>query len=178
MERTVPVSKDKDNREIKQSGRCVGVEVEHSPFKGMMTLFIARYSCLSKPIPHDVTRIEHIYVGISANAGFWDRSKNWGRLRDQIVDRINEGYRVTLDVPPDPAILGLFTGLRVSYSERFCLMITVVVPMPDFGGFCLKAEPKRLFSSAGYGEGGVYVARHADMKCTLWSEYVGDEAID
>lgn len=163
----------KDNRAVARAGRFVGEEVEHSPFHGMRTLFISRFSCLYAPIPDTCT---HVYLAIASNTGFWDRGhSNWKVLLCHIRRILEEHYCVTVDLPPCPE-LGMFTGIRVDYTAKFCLMITVTVPSPDFGAFCLKAEPKDLYTDQ-RGSGGVFVAKASEMKYTAWSEYSGDEEL-
>jgi hypothetical protein len=163
----------KDERAVAHAGRFVGNEVEHSPFYGMRTLFISRFSCIAKP---GIREYKHVYLAIASNPGFWDQGHNWKELLHFVRHLIEEHYCVTVDLPQCPEI-GMFTDLRRMYPGKFCLMLTVTVPFPDFGAFCLKAEPKDLYSNR-HGESGVYVAKFDTMKRTAWPDYVDDEVID
>ena len=124
------MKRDYANTEVQQltASFFYGIEVEHTPAKGMLTMFVVG---LHEPesVLHQITNlglnIKHVYFG--ANQSFKaDSNKDWAAWTKMVRGVLTRGMWATLDVEPTEITNFLETGL--CEYRKFIPMISVKLP--------------------------------------------------
>ena len=153
-----------------------GIEVEHTPAHGMLTLFVVGI----KPINRlwevcSERKIKHIYLG--ANHSFdGNDQESWEKLAIGLLDL---GYWVTLDLDIRHYEASLDTLTVLSERDRFIPQISVKLPyLTNLNYNATVKIDDRDFRST---NPGVWVHQLHDLqsrnKFTDWSQYGKDEII-
>ena len=155
-----------------------GTEVEHTPMKGALTLFIVGV----RPVEEIIERakeenIRHLYFGTSQS--FHPKNmEDWTAWTNMIGDLLNEGYVCTLDYLVQYYEQLLEFGFEE--NDNFISMISVV--LPNIKQLNYNATVKIDDTTWGYSNSGVWchsVHNLMDRRVyTDWRDYVGDEAMN
>jgi hypothetical protein len=153
-----------------------GVEVEHTPAHGMMTLFVVGIKSIARIWEICSERkINHVYLG--ANHSFnGEDQESWEKLA---IGLLNLGYWVTLDLDVKHYEASLDTLAALSERDRFIAQISVKLPyLTNLNYHATVKIDDRDFRST---NPGVWVHTvHSLMKkrkFTDWSQYGKDEII-
>lgn len=153
-----------------------GVEVEHTPAYGMMTLFVVGIKSIARIWEICSERaINHVYLG--ANHSFDGRDQeSWEKLAVGLLDL---GYWVTLDLDVRHYEASLDTLTVLSERDRFIPQISVKLPYLTNLNYnaTVKIDDKDFRAT----NPGVWVHQLHDLKSrnrfTDWSQYGKDEII-
>jgi hypothetical protein len=182
-----------DNRPYKDGNSSgdmffVGNEVEHTPVKGLRTLFVvgvqSKYDIdcyLGKENAYlDTSRhIEHIYFGANMSFPHIDTNdfKNWSEWEQMISPHLDNGYLCTLDIP-----IGCIEGLLESglcEHRNFIPMISAKIPYIQQLGYNATLK----IDDIGFNKTNPGVWCHSlhtlmdRSKFTDWNQYTKDEII-
>lgn len=159
----------------KKSGLWAGVEIEHTQFKGMETLFVCRAAALS--MVHSYPQFPHVYIDMDDTEFWQDTEIGWLAVAGHIAEFLNKKHAVTLGVSPLQLsqVVVEATEFRRRFAS-FCLLVSVRIMCPDLGGYAVKVVPYQTFSDE-WKESGVLVrtAEEFEKGRTNWSEYIGDK---
>lgn len=153
-----------------------GIEVEHTPAHGMLTLFVVGIKPIDRlwEICSD-RKIKHIYLG--ANHSF--DGENQGTWEKLILGLLDLGYWVTLDLDVRHYDRSLDLLTVVSERDRFIPQISVKLPYLTNLNYnaTVKIDDKDFRAT----NPGVWVHQLHDLqsrdKFTDWSQYGKDEII-
>lgn len=162
----------------KASGLWRGVEIEHTQFKGMETVFVSRASALGRP---NVMSRPHIYIDMD-DPQFWDATEiGWQVVREWLEHFLVRKFSVTLGTNPmqlqaNSWLVADTSDIRRRYPNTFCLLVSVRIMCPDLKGYAVKVVPYAPFADQ-WAESGVLVrtADEFEKGKTLWAEYLGDK---
>lgn len=163
----------------KNSGLWQGIEIEHTQFKGLPTLFVSRASALVRALHYQA---QHIYIDLD-DIQFWQGTEiGLLAVLAHVKNFLKLGRRVTLGVcAKDLGGIEFTTAeLRRDFPSTFCLLVSIYLRYPDLGGYAVKIVPPTPFSTAPETLGketGVMVrtADEFEKGRTIWSEYIGDK---
>lgn len=101
----------------------VGAEVEHSPFYGTKTLFVANPNITVSEIVANANALDAEHIYLAANQSFdIDLLHSY---KDDILSLTSAGFKVTIDI--DSRHYEDFVDLDIE-SDLFCLMVSVKLP--------------------------------------------------
>lgn len=181
-----PMIRNYSNDADTEANFFLGTEIEHSPARGMKTLFVVGVhpfeeikKVLSDPFVSAGGAVEHIYFG--ANMSFprlaVNDFENWSQWESMIDSALDAGYYCTLDIDVSCAEGLLESGL--TENSRFIPMISVKLPYVQLLGYnaTIKIDD-RGFESTNPGVWCHSLHNLMDRaKFTAWSEYAKDSKL-
>lgn len=161
----------------KKNGLWTGVEIEHTQFKGMVTLFVCRASALS--MVNSYIQFPHVYIDMD-DSEFWQGTEiGWLAVAGHIRQILKNKRKVTLGVNSHMTeqMVVETSELRRTNAASFCLLLSLKVMCPDMHGYAVKIVPYHTFDNEEWMESGVLVrtAEEFEKGKTVWSEYIGDK---
>ena len=171
------------NRDYKDGTRddvnfFIGVEIENTPAKDMMTLFVVGVQPVKEIIELcKDTHIEHVYLG--ANHSFCPASNEDWHEWDKLIENLTEhGLLVTIDFDLKYAT----EMLAGCYDNNHLVIPMISVKLPYINQFgynaCIKIDDKDFNET----NPGVWVHSLHDLKSketfTPWHEYTNDIPIE
>ena len=161
-----------------RSGYFTGVEIEHTKFYGLSTIFFSNYTAAST-FNYGIKHFAHIFFGVCNrdffNLGDMSQELQFDLLVATAKELIDHAKFVTFELTPAQAVDPRITKLRE--SSAFCAMICVEVPLVGLGNFAIKAVPTHVFE---HRVNERYVATidsnellH-EKHITSWEEYAAD----
>jgi len=156
-----------------------GNEVEHTPAKGMLTLFVVGLQpvdVILQEIKNNGLGIPHIYFG--ANQSFKAAGdKDWIGWTKMVMGLLEAGYWTTLDV--EPIEIGTLLDTGLCEYRRFIPMISVKLPYIDQLNYNATIKIDDIGFEAT--NPGVWCHRVHDLKdpnkFTTWDKYTEDKLI-
>ena len=152
-----------------------GVEVEHTPAFGKMTLFVTGIHSVEE-IASNLQGCEHIFFG--ANHSFNPQSsEEWDAWQDMIQFFLDKDYLCSLDIPL--SAVEEFNDGGLNESDNFIPQIRVPIPYIKLWNYntMIKIDDKDFKAT----NPGVWSHSLHDLKdrskFTDWSQYKNDEII-
>jgi hypothetical protein len=169
-----------------RTGIWTGLEIEHTEFYGLETIFYSRFSTLTT-YPHFALRqddgvpdFDHVFIA-PINPKFFDGESSgtkadFSKIVEMAKYFFSHNKKVTIEVSTQQPV-ELFTELRRSYSNDFCLLLVIELPELELRGFAVKVAPPVVFEDRA-NERAVLTAATWKFKATKWSEYGIDQDME
>lgn len=153
-----------------------GREVEHTPTRGMNTLFVNGKPSVDKILNHAV---DHVYMGANHQVIDYNSAEELEYFNSTISSLLAKGFYVTLDYDAQRHNVMLNALDTIIWrSNRFVPMLSVHIPqVKDHPNLTIKIADEEFKGS----NGGVWCMNMDDVpptKFTAWSEYTDDKAIE
>lgn len=164
----------------------VGYEIEHSPAKGMKTLFVVGLHSfdqikkfLDDPFLSIGGPVEHIYFGANMSFPRLDTNdgENWRQWEAMIQAALDAGYFCTLDL--DSSCVEGLAESGLTENNKFIPMVSVKLPYIQLLGY--NATIKLDDNNFNFSNPGVWCHSLHDLmdrtRFTNWSQYTKDTVI-